>query len=308
MGLEAERNHRTWEDTCEDAGDAPADRDAGPDRGRRLGFVARWMGGWPADGWPEIRWRLANSPLAAWLDAPDSYWRRRFFILAGGLVVFGLAAWGASALAGPAKPIAGTSPDAGASLSAQATLPPAAYGMPVTPTPSHPPTPSPAPSGTMAIRAPASMTPAPSGSAGGSASAGPSASSSAVPRCNPASIVLSLFTSMPAYGPHQAPTFEVDAVSTAPGSCQMPYGASTVKVVVTQAGKVMWDSSACKAPAATTMAFTQGVPVTVTIAWNRNAATKACAGSLPSGAAGTFQAVATATGNSSTPRAFTLDR
>jgi hypothetical protein len=239
---------------------------------------------------------------------PDAYWRRRFFILAGGLVLLALLAW---LLPGRHPgPSAGASAGARASMAAlqsQDALPSAAYG-------SAWPVPSPKPSATAtpkpAAKASAKPKTAPSGSKT-SASPRPTASASAgaIAPCKPGDIVLSLFTSQASYSQDAQPQFNVYAVSTAASQCQMAYGAGSVRVIVTKNGQVVWDSAGCKPPAAKTVRFQRGVPQLLTISWNRHATSPSgCAGSLPAGASGTFQAVAMITGQTSPVRTFALLR
>jgi hypothetical protein len=123
--------------------------------------------------------------------------------------------------------------------------------------------------------------------------------------------VLSLFTSQSRYSAGQQPTFEVYAVSTAPGTCELGYGPSAVRVVVTRKGQVMWDSAACAARGRAAFApgparFTQGVPRVTTVTWDRRARSSGCPRALPTGATGTFDAVAMADGLSSPVRTFAL--
>jgi hypothetical protein len=121
--------------------------------------------------------------------------------------------------------------------------------------------------------------------------------------------VLSLFTSQASYGPGKDPQFDVYAVSTAPAACQLAFGPGSVRVIVTQHGQVVWDSAACKPAPAAPVWFQTGVPRFLTISWSRTAASPAgCAGSLPAGASGTFQAVAMSAGRDSSVRTFTLAR
>ena len=123
--------------------------------------------------------------------------------------------------------------------------------------------------------------------------------------------MLSLFASQPQYGPGQQPKFEVYAVSTARGTCELMYGPAVVRVMVTKQGQVTWDSAACRTqpPAAPErVRLAQGVPQVVTVSWNRRASTPGCAGSVPAGATGTFDAVALADGRSSPVRQFKLSR
>ncbi len=101
-------------------------------------------------------------------------------------------------------------------------------------------------------------------------------------------------------------------MSTAPGACDLAYGPSALRVMVTSHSHVVWDSAACDwrglAPGSGPVRFTAGVPRVATIAWNRQAGTAGCAGSVPAAATGTFDVVATADGESSPVRTFTLTR
>jgi hypothetical protein len=244
---------------------------------------------------------------------PDAYWRRRFFILGGGIVVVGLCVW---LFPGAHHAAPRTSAAAKASMAAldkREQLPAAAYGSPW-PSPSPKPTATATPSATKTpatgadARKPstraypdASPSPTPTPSASGGAVKGP--------RCAPSDIVLSLFTGQPSYGQSASPQFDVYAVSTSSAACTLSYGPGSVQVVVTKAGRVVWDSSACKLPGDAAVRFTLGVPQVLSIAWNRQAKSPSgCAGTLPAGASGTFDAVALTDGQSSPVRSFTLSR
>lgn len=235
---------------------------------------------------------------------PSAYWRRRFFILGGGLAVLALLAWLFSS-SGPA-PSAAKSAAARSSTALRTGdgLPSAAYGSAW---PGYEPTPS--------VSAAAAASPAP-GTAPASApgkssqSPGPSVSTAGAagdPACAPGAIVLSLFTSRTSYGQKQWPQFDVYAVSTSATACHLAYGPGTVRVVVTRQGQVVWDSVACGTPAGPTVQFQLGVPQVLTVKWNRKAGgPSGCAGSLPVNASGTFHAVAMAAGRSSPVRTFKL--
>jgi hypothetical protein len=236
----------------------------------------------------------ATGSLGAWgvrdYRDPDSYWRRRFLILAAGFAVLCGMTWGLSALLGPARSNqAGGLGHAGTALPTSGKLPSAPRRLPA---------------GAMATSAPGKGAgqPAPSRAAG---AASPAA-------CPPGSIVLSLLTSQARYSPGQRPQFEVYAVSTAPGACDLAYGPSVVRVMVTRGGHVVWDSAACgsrgEGSAPGPMRFTRGVPRVATVSWTGPAGTAGCAGPARAAAAGTFAVVATADGESSPVRTFTLTR
>jgi hypothetical protein len=241
---------------------------------------------------PKIAFRGRSDP-----GDPDAYWRRRFFILGGGLAVLMLVAW----LFGGGGPnrqesLAAAARSSAAARVARDSLPSAAYGSPYAARPSLS----------------ASVTPSPSASGSGSPSATPSASASpsanASGQCPAGNVVLSLFTSQPSYGPGQQPKFNVYAVSTSASSCQLRYGPAVVRVVVTRQGKVVWDSAACKTThqGAGMVRLSPGVPQEVALAWNREASTRSCAGTLAHGAWGTFEVVAQADGHSSKVGSFKL--
>ena len=224
---------------------------------------------------------------------PSAYWRRRFFILGGGLTVLAVLAWQFTGKG----PSGGTPAADGASMAAlQAgeTLPSAAYGSPAA-----------EPSLTTPAEIPPTTAPPVTPSAAKS-SAKPKPTA-AGPSCAPGDIVLTLVPSQASYGQAAQPQFNVYAVLTASSPCQLPYGAGSVRVVVTRHGQVVWDSSACKAAADKPVQFQLGVPQLLTISWNRQSTgPSGCAGSLPIGATGTFDAVAQTAGQSSQVRTFKL--
>jgi hypothetical protein len=239
-----------------------------------------------------------------------AYWRRRFFILGGGMATVAVLAWQFT----PARPATTSAASATVRSSMDAAqspddLPSAAYGNAwpgpsATPSPSTP-TPAVSPAATSSPKATASSA-GPSGTPGQGASTSATASAG---QCAAGGIVLSLFTSQASYSPGTDPQFDVYGVSTAAGACQMAFGPGSVRVIVTQHGQVVWDSAACKPAPAAPVRFQTGVPQLLTISWNRTATSPAgCAGSLPAGASGTFQAVAMSAGRDSSVRTFTLAR
>lgn len=231
-------------------------------------------------------------------DDPDAYWRRRFFILGGGLAVLMVLAWLFGG--GGPSPQASRTAAARASVAAEqnrGSLPSAATGQPspgpssLSPSPSVSPSPPASPSGS-----------ASSGTAGGTIGGAPGKGAGAA--CPPGRVVLTLFTSEPAYPAGDQSVFRVYAVSTSQSPCRMKYGPAAVRILVTRHGRKMWDSAACPAAGgARTASLTPGVPQGVTLAWNRKAPGR-CGGTAPSGDSGTFQAMAEADGHLSPVRSF----
>jgi len=228
---------------------------------------------------------------------PDSYWRRRFFILGGGIAVLAVLAWQFTGARPATQAGAAAAARSSAATLKPGTLPSAAYGSPwAVPSPTPPVTTI----GTTAAKASATATPGPSSSAGAAANAG---------RCAPPDIVLSLFPGQPVYAKGAHPRFDVFGVSSAVAQCQLPFGPGSVRVVVTRHGRVVWDSAACWPAPAPTVRFEPGVPRLLTISWNRAAKHPAgCAGSLSQGEWGTFNAVAESGSQSSPARSFRLLR
>jgi hypothetical protein len=233
---------------------------------------------------------------------PNAYWRRRFFILGGGVAVLGLCAWLFPGGHPTAPRASATAQAAMARLAKQTDLPSAAYGSAW---------PGRTPKQTAKAAAAAGASPrktAARAHPGASPSPGLTAAPSGA-RCAPSDIVLSLFTSQPSYGQGARPRFDLYAVSTSSSACTLSYGPGSVRVVATRHGRVVWDSAACRLSAGVPVRFARGVPQALTITWNRRAGRPSgCAGSLPAGAWGTFDAVALIDGQSSPVRSFKLSR
>ena len=232
---------------------------------------------------------------------PSAYWRRRFFILAAGIVALGLCAWLIPGAHHSARTDAAARQSA-AALATRNTLPPAAYGPAYAPKPAIKP--SPAISETPTSAAKKQQT-----GLADHPSASPSPSTTGAANCASHNIVLSLFTTAASYPEQALPTFDVYAVSTSATACTMIYGPGAVHVLVTRQGHVVWDSAACKPRPGSPVRLTRGVPQELTVTWNRQAtAPSGCAGFLPAGASGTFDVVAMAGGQSSPVRTFSLEK
>jgi hypothetical protein len=255
---------------------------------------------------------------------PDSYWRRRVITLAAGLTVLGLLAWAFSGGGGkPVSPAPKTSQAAG-------VLPAAAYsggpapssgadgsGAPgsVMSRPSDSGLPSPSPTLSAGSRR-ASGQPSTRATASGRAKAGSPAaagtSASGTQRggaCSPRAVVLSLFTSRYDYYGGQHPEFEVDAVSTAPGSCTFETSPEKLYVVVLSSGRIIWDSADCaRGQASRVAALSRGVPAQESVSWNRTVSLPGCVTLASAARPGSYQ-VQARTGTVASPvRTFKLVR
>jgi hypothetical protein len=257
-------------------------------------------------------------------DDPDqagAYWRRRAVTLVAGLGLIGLLVWAFSGGGKPTTRLPGTRPAAAyrSGLGAGAPDTPAATAASAA-SPGAPATGSAAPG--LAATAPAASG---SGTAAARASAGKAASGSPAAaagqglgqggRCPSGAVVLSLYGSKDSYPAGQDPQFEIDVVSTTPGSCAFDLGPAALHLVVMAAGRVIWDSADCArgserraggGPGRVTE-LSRGVPVRESVAWNRTISLPGCVTVAPAPPGG-YQAQARAAGIASPVRAFRLQR
>ena len=207
----------------------------------------------------------------------DVYWRRRVIALAAGIAVVGLVAWTVNgALGGGA-----------ASQSAQVTQVnrpgarhPAATGSPAAgPTPAATPDPSP--------RAGHDASPPPGRGHQGTGAPGRghrgrtahrAQAARNVGTCPPGDLVLSLFAARYSYPAHARPQFQVDVVSTAPGTCTFALGAGHVQLLIKAGGiRRVWDSADCARPAGPQAArLAKGVPAVLRFTWDRKTSAPGC--------------------------------
>lgn len=244
----------------------------------------------------------------------DAYWRRRVFILVGGMVILGLLAWALSG-SGGTRPASAARQAALDQIRAANGLPSAAYGhspaaAPVTPDAAGSPgtgagSPSPADSNAKAGQKTAKGKGGKAGQKTAKAAKSAKAHARTGSWCPPGSVVMTLFSAKPGYPPGQRVVFDVYAVSTADSGCAFRFGPGAVRVVVTQHGRVVWNSVECPTAIVRKVRLARGVPVQMSVTWNRQAG-YGCRGWLPAGADGRFTAVARAAGQSSPPAYFEL--
>ncbi len=190
------------------------------------------------------------------------YWRRRLLALILGLTALGLVTWavsGALSSAGRGSPV-------GSSLA------PRLAGGPS--------------SGGNGAGAPAASSPANAGHS--TAAAGPPP---APGFCWRDVIVLSLSVSQASYGQAQLPQFDVDVVSTGPGTCLFNVGAKDVALVIYSGSRQVWSSADCVAGNGSLVtALQHGVPTVLPISWNRQGSAPGCAAGTARAAAGSYSA------------------
>lgn len=263
------------------------------------------------------------------------YWRRRFIVLAIGLVVFGLAAWGvSSALAVPSVP---ASRAGQASDSAQSTgTVPGSGATPRTGDTAHksqPETSAPhraggqggsggqrrsggQPAGSRSASAKPTGGSAgggqPGSGAAGSGSTGvgqPAGHGTILPAfCGQHDIVLSVYAGQTQFGQKDSPTFELSIVSTQPAECTFNIGSAHLVLMIKEGQNQIWSSANC--PTGTPSldaALARGVPTVVTVTWNRKTSAPGCSTQTMPVPTGTYTAYAVDATQTSQPVTFRLN-
>ena len=230
----------------------------------------------------------------------STYWRRRFFALAGGLAIFALLAWSVSGAVGGVKVI---SPAANV-VAGHQHRPAGSGARPGGPAPATAPhqsaSPSPQPSapagqhlarhhhaarphpGRKARRAPRKAPTRPKRPARptGSASPAPGSQGSAHGRprtCAPGSVVISLFASQASYPARGRPEFDLDVVSTGARTCTFNVGAKYLALVIKAGSVRVWSSADCLQGRKSLFTdLVKGVPTVLSISWDRRTSSPGC--------------------------------
>ncbi len=250
-------------------------------------------------------------------------------MLVGGLVILGLLAWALSGTA--SRTTAAAQQSAVAEVRAANALPSAAYGtVPPAPTvavagsPSAPASPTASPKATKSPKGQSPKGQSPKGQPPKDKSPKAANSSKAPTKtkaakrakhvnlqadgaCPAGSVVMTLFSVRPIYSAGEQPVFDVYAVSTSAVGCEFRFGPGAVRVLVSQHGWTVWNSAECHPATAQQERLARGVPLQMSVTWNRNAA-YGCRGWLPSRASGHFTAIARTATQSTPATTFELTR
>ncbi len=272
----------------------------------------------------------------------STYWRRRFIILAIGLLIFGLAAWGlSSALAvkpEPASRAGSSGQPAGASPKSD-TSHHARSGS------SHSGNSGAGRSGAGGSDGGRSRSQGQSagGRSGSGQAAGgegrqagrgrrvgsgsasqPGAGTSSSGRtgsgqaaghgtilpafCGSRDIVVSVFAGQTQFGPKDSPTFELSIVSTQPAECTFNIGSAHLVLVIKEGPATIWSSADCPTGTASLdAALARGVPTVVTVTWNRKTSAPGCSTRTTQVPPGTYTAYAKDAAQTSQPVTFRLN-
>jgi hypothetical protein len=171
----------------------------------------------------------------------DAYWRRRVYVLAGGITVIGLMAWACSD-SGHKKSTAQVRN--AAAMSPAASVPPAAA------------TPTIVPSAIVTVTAP----PPP-------ARAGPRRAGD---RCDDGTVVVGLRPTGTVYARKAHPRFGLSVVSTGRRTCTFDVGPKALQLTIASGPDRVWSSARCAGgPGSNVQMLRRGVPYLATLDWDR---------------------------------------
>lgn len=168
----------------------------------------------------------------------DAYWRRRVYVLAGGITVIGLVAWACSG-SGDKKSTAQVRNAAGT----------------LSPTPAVVPT-SAVPTATVTV----TVTP----------TAGVPAGRRSGDKCDRRDVVVGLTSEKDAYAAKERPRFRMTVVNTGERACTFDVGAKALRMRITSGPDRVWSSDRCSGgPDSDLQLLKRGVPYIAELTWDR---------------------------------------
>jgi len=116
-----------------------------------------------------------------------------------------------------------------------------------------------------------------------------------------------VFSGSRSYSAGRNPQFDVDVVSTAPGTCTFDLNPRRLYLVVMSAGHVIWASTNCAVGDGTRLSkLTRGIPVQESFTWNRAITLPGCVTLASAARPGSYQAQARTPGITSRTLSFRL--
>lgn len=168
----------------------------------------------------------------------DAYWRRRVYVLAGGITVIGLVAWACS---GPGHKKS-TAQVRNAAATAGSASPAAAQPA--------------APAATVTVTVTPSAPPSPQRRSGD--------------RCDDRDVVVALTSDKQVFQGKDEPRFRMSVVNTGPRSCAFDVGSRALRLRITSGSDPVWSSEHCSAaPASSLQLLRRGIPYIADLTWDR---------------------------------------
>jgi hypothetical protein len=167
----------------------------------------------------------------------DAYWRRRVYVLAGGITVVGLVAWACSG-SGHKKTTAQVRNSA------------------VSATPAVTAPAMPGPTTTVTVTATPSVPPAAAKKGDGDA-------------CDTRDLVADLTSAKDTYRGREAPQFRLSLVNTGRRACTFDVGAKALRLRIESGSDRIWSSDRCGGSASNLRMLRRGIPYIESLEWNR---------------------------------------
>lgn len=192
----------------------------------------------------------ANTDRTERLDAEDelepgdveAYWRRRVYVLAGGITVIGLVAWACSG--SDHKRSTAQVRNAAAAMSPSAAAP--------------------APAATPAATVTVTVTP----------TATPPAARRAGDQCDAGDVVVGVTPNGTVFAGRQHPRFSLSVVNTGPRTCTFDAGPKALLIRISSGPDRVWSSAQCvSGTGANLQLLRRGVPYLATLDWDRKRCT-----------------------------------
>ncbi len=169
----------------------------------------------------------------------DAYWRRRVYVLAGGITVIGLVAWACSGSdhkksTAQVRNAAATAGGVTAAVTPAAAVPTATVTVTLTPSP----------------------VPSPQRRSGD--------------RCDEQDVVVALTSDKQVFRGKEQPHFRMSVVNTGSRSCTFDVGARALRLRITSGSDPVWSSDRCAAgPASNLQLLRRGIPYIADVTWDR---------------------------------------
>lgn len=169
----------------------------------------------------------------------DAYWRRRVYVLAGGVTAIGLVAWACSGSdhkksTAQVRDAAATAAGVTPAVTPAAAVPAATVTVTVTP----------------------SVAPSPRRRSGD--------------RCDEQDVVVALTPDKQVFQGKEQPHFRMSVVNTGDKSCTFDVGARALRLRITSGSYPVWSSDRCAAgPASNLQLLRRGVPYIADLTWDR---------------------------------------
>ncbi|MBB4929275.1 hypothetical protein F4561_000095 [Lipingzhangella halophila] len=224
--------------------------------------------------------------------SPETYWKRRVFVLAGLLLVVALIAYGCNQFTGDEEQSASGDPDSAQDSSPSASVPPSS-----TPTDDPSPDDGDTDGGDGEESGSDNEDSGDGGEGGGAGSSDGGGDAVPAPekpgdRCRPQDVVVTAKTDKEDYAWDEKPEITITVVNTADQTCTVDLGTKSMEVRVTSGDDRVFSSADCakKGERSDKRELSRGIPETTTVTWDRKRSWKDCRDRDVNASSGTYVA------------------